>query len=119
MSFGDSTDDVVETASKPVEVLQNQPSIFYANLHSILLVSILLVNFNALVNDPVQTLVALAPVSAALQAIYCVVCLPSSGQSPTSHAHKPGQKRKALKSEQDIGARLIVSRITTLNLGIG
>jgi len=118
MSPSDSKRDVAAAPPEPVNILQNRPSIFYANLHPVLLLSTVLVNFNALVNDPVKTLVALAPVTTALQAIYCVVCLPSNGQSPPPPAHKPGQKRKPVKSEQDIGARLVVSLIAASKFAI-
>jgi len=93
--------------SKPIDILQSQTSQLYANVHPALLLSLLLLSFNALVSDPVNTLSALAPAVALLQAIYCVLCLPYTGQAPAP-AHKPGQKKKAVKPGQDIWARLVV-----------
>ena len=93
--------------SKPVDILQTQFSQVYANLHPILLLSLLLVSFRTLVADPVNTLLGLAPTLAILQAIYCILCLPSTGQAPPT-ALKPGQKKKAAKPVQDIWARLVV-----------
>ncbi|KAK4546827.1 hypothetical protein LTR36_001559 [Oleoguttula mirabilis] len=96
----------VPTPAKPVNLLQSQPSQFYANLHPILLLSLPLFSFKSLVNDPVNTLLGLTPALAILQAIYCVVCLPSTGQAPPA-PHKPGQKKKAGKPAQDIWAKVV------------
>ncbi len=98
----------VEPPAKPVEILQEQYSLIYANLHPVFLLSILLVNFRSLIQDPVVTLLGLAPTVTILQAIYCVLCLPSAGQVPFA-APKPGQKKKAAKPAQDIWAKIVVS----------
>lgn len=92
---------------KPVDILQNQPSILFANLHTVLLLSLVPISFRSLVNDPVNTLLGLAPTVAIVQAIYCIVCLPSTGQTPPP-AHKPGQKKKSGKPVQDIWAKVVV-----------
>lgn len=93
--------------AKPIDVQQTQLSLLYANLHPILLLSILLFSFRTLVEDPVNTLLGLAPTIATLQAVYCVLCLPLPGQTsvPTP---KPGQKKKAAKPAQDIWAKIVV-----------
>jgi len=96
--------------SKPINILSNQPSLFFANLHPVILLSLLLVNFRTLVQDPINTLLALAPVVAAIQAIYCVVCLPPAGQI-AAPPPKPGQKKKAAKPAQDIWAKVVVSML--------
>lgn len=93
--------------AKPIDILQTQLSQHYANLHPILLLSILLFSFRPLVSDPVNMLLALAPTVAMLQALYCVICLPSTGQTPAP-APKPGQKKKVSKPAQDIWARIVV-----------
>ncbi|KAK3722546.1 Glycosylphosphatidylinositol (GPI) anchor assembly protein [Vermiconidia calcicola] len=103
---------------KPVEILQNQASQFYANLHPVLLLSILLVSFRSLVQDPVSTLLGLAPTIAVVQAVYCVLCLPSTGQ-PAASPPKPGQKKKAAKPAQDLWAKAVpafLSLVLTLTL---
>lgn len=97
-----------QTIIKPVVVLQDQVSLLVRNLQPILLVSLLPVFFTRLVQDPASTLLALAPTVALVQAIYCVCCLPSTGQSVTPAVLKPGQKKKAAKPAQDLGARLVV-----------
>ena len=93
--------------SKPIDVLQTQSSLLYTNLHPVLLLSLLLFSFKTLVADPVNTLLGLVPTIAILQAIYCVLCLPSAGQTPPT-APKAGQKRKPAKPAQDIWARVVV-----------
>jgi GPI ethanolamine phosphate transferase 2/3 subunit F len=94
--------------SKPIDLLQSQPSLFFASLQPILLLGTILVSFRSLVADPVNTLLGLAPTVAIVQAIYCVVCLPSTAQTSQPAASKPGQKKKAQKSGQDVWAKLIV-----------
>lgn len=95
-----------ETIVKPVALLQDQASLLVRNLQPILLFSLLPVFFGRLVQDPSSTLLALAPTVALVQAVYCVCCLPSTGQTVTSL--KPGQKKKTGKPAQDLAARLVV-----------
>lgn len=97
-----------EIVIKPVALLQDQASLLVRNLQPILLLSLLPVFFTRLVQDPASILLALAPTVALVQAAYCVCCLPSTGQSVTPAALKPGQKKKAAKPAQDWGARLVV-----------
>ncbi|KAK3088990.1 Glycosylphosphatidylinositol (GPI) anchor assembly protein, partial [Teratosphaeriaceae sp. CCFEE 6253] len=94
----------VQAPSKPIDILQSQTAFAFANLQPILLLSTLLYSFTSLVADPVSTLLRLAAGTAVLQAIYCVLCLPSTGTAP-SPPPKPGQKRKALKPGQDVWAK--------------
>ena len=95
--------------SKPIDILQTQSSLFFANLHPILLISILLFSFKSLVADPVNTLLGLAPTIAIIQAVYCVVCLPSTGQTPASSAKAGGGKKKGPKgSQQDVWGKIVV-----------
>ncbi|KAF2774295.1 hypothetical protein EJ03DRAFT_346913 [Teratosphaeria nubilosa] len=101
---------------RPIDVLPNQIATLYANLHPVLLLSIVLVKFGLLVQDPVSTLAAIAPITGLLQAVYCVLCLPSTGHAPPP---KPGQKKKAAKTGQDIWARIVpafLSSVLTLTL---
>lgn len=93
--------------SKPIDILQSQAAQLYANLHPILLISVLLFSFKTLVEDPVSTLLGLAPTVTILQAIYCVLSLPSSGQTTTA-TPKPGQKKKSAKPTQDAWAKVVV-----------
>ncbi|KAI6904386.1 hypothetical protein KC318_g7705 [Hortaea werneckii] len=92
--------------SKPVDILSSQTSQLYSNLHPILLFSILAFSFKTLVHDPVNTLLGLAPTIAILQALYCVICLPSTGQTPPP-VRKPGEKKKPQKAGQDIWAKIV------------
>jgi phosphatidylinositol glycan class F len=98
---------VDETEIKPVTLLQSQMSLLVSNLQPILLGSLLPVFFGSLVRDPVNTLIALIPTVAIIQAVYCVFCLPSSGQ-PAPTKLKPGQKSQS-KQKADLGAKLVVT----------
>ncbi|CZT22782.1 related to GPI-anchor biosynthesis protein PIG-F [Ramularia collo-cygni] len=110
-----------ETIIKPVAILPDQISLLVRNLQPILLISLLPVFFNRLVQDPASTLLALAPTVALIQALYCICCLPSTGQSVSSSTTtKPGQKKKTTgKHTQDLAARLVpafLSFLLTLTL---
>ena len=93
--------------TKPIDIFQTQYSLIYANVHPVLLLSLLLFNFGALVQDPVSALTKSIVGTALLQAIYCVVCLPSTGQS-TAKSGSKGQKKKGAKASQDIWSKLVV-----------
>ncbi|KAF2725780.1 hypothetical protein K431DRAFT_317246 [Polychaeton citri CBS 116435] len=92
--------------SKPIDALPGQFSSVYGNLHPILLLSTAAVSFPTLVKDPVSTLLGLVPTTATFQVLYCILCLPSTGQAPPP-ALKPGQKKKSGKVTQDFGAKLV------------
>jgi GPI ethanolamine phosphate transferase 2/3 subunit F len=96
--------------SKPVELLSDQASLLYANLQPIFLISILLFSFKTLVQDPVNTLLGLAPTLVIIQVLYCILCLPISGKAPTA-ALKPGQKKKQPNTSQDIWSRIVVCKL--------
>lgn len=92
---------------KAIDLLPGQASQLFANLHPVLLLSSVIFSFRSLVGDPVSTLLRLAPTLLLLQAIYCIVCLPSSGQTAPTKP-RPGQKTKNVKPAQDTWARLVV-----------
>lgn len=71
-------------AGKVVEVLDTSTSRVYAHLHTLLLLAIVPVSWASLVAAPVSTLLHLAPTTLVLQALYCAVCLPQTGQPTTS-----------------------------------
>ena len=98
--------------AKPIDVLQNQYALLYANLHPILLLSVLFFSFRTLVEDPVNTLLGLAPTIAIIQAVYCVLSLPPKGQTAASNT-KPGQKKKPQKPAQDVWAKIVVREQAT------
>ena len=97
----------VQSQLKPTDILGGQYSFSYSNLQPVLLLGTLLFSFRSLVNDPVNTLLGLAPTVALVQLAYCVLCLPSSGQAPSTPL-KPGQKKKASKPAQDLGVKVVV-----------
>ncbi|KAK1071782.1 Glycosylphosphatidylinositol (GPI) anchor assembly protein [Friedmanniomyces endolithicus] len=99
--------DTAQRPGRPIDLLQTQPSFFFANLQPILLLGTVLLSFRSLVADPVNILLALASTTAIVQALYCVICLPSTGDTATPIT-KPGQKKKTPKTQrQDIWAKVI------------
>ena len=99
-------------AVKPIDILTTSTSQLYAHLHPVFLLSALFFAFGRLVQDPVNTLLALTPITAALQAVYCIGCLPSTGQTPTT---RPGQKKKkATKPQENIGNKIVVCPLLVL-----
>lgn len=100
-----------------VDVLATPASQLYANLHPVLLLSLLVFGFRSLVNDPVSTLLAFAPTLALLQAAYCVICLPNSNTPAAAVASRPGQKKKAAKPAQDLAGKLVVCILPLRTVG--
>ncbi|EME88294.1 uncharacterized protein MYCFIDRAFT_89581 [Pseudocercospora fijiensis CIRAD86] len=64
------------SAGKAIDVLPSQTSQLFANLHPILLLSLIPIAFRSLVSDPVNTLLGLAPTTLVVQAIYCILTRP-------------------------------------------
>lgn len=89
--------------NKPIEILPSPSSQLFSNLHPILLLGTLLFNFKTLVNDPVNTLLGLAPTIALLQAFYCILCLPPPGSQAKGSA-----KKKGAKASSDLAGRIVV-----------
>jgi hypothetical protein len=91
--------------AKPIEILHDDYSFLASNVHAAILLSGLVLSFNRLVQDPINTLVKLAPLVIIIQLAYCFLCLPSTGQAPPP----PKQKwKKQSKPTQDFGARAVV-----------
>ena len=105
-----------EPSFKAVNTLPSQASQLYANLHPVLLLSLIFLSFARLVNDPVKALLSLVPVTAVLQAMYCVVCLPPTGQTAPAAPNKPGQKKKAGKASQGVLGKVVVRSNICLQL---
>nr|OQO15664.1 hypothetical protein B0A51_15764 [Rachicladosporium sp. CCFEE 5018] len=99
--------------SKPVSILDNDIARLVSNTHPVLLLSIPLLSFPRVVEDPISALIGLASTTAVIQLLYCLVCLPSTGQAPPPPL-KPGQKRKSVKLAQDLGARLVPALLSLL-----
>jgi phosphatidylinositol glycan class F len=96
---------IVLPQAKPIEILHDDYSFLASNVHAAILLSGLVLSFNRLVQDPINTLVKLAPLVIIIQLAYCFLCLPSTGQAPPP----PKQKwKKQSKPTQDFGARAVV-----------
>ncbi|QIW95906.1 hypothetical protein AMS68_001424 [Peltaster fructicola] len=106
MAPSTASSSTTQSTRKPIDVLPDQLSLFAANVHPIVLISLLLFNFRSLVREPSSTLLGLAPTIAALQLAYCVLCLPMSGQAPPP-VSKSAQKKKAAKYTQDLGLKIV------------
>lgn len=109
MHEGVSMSSPAAKPGKPVELANDALAQLYANLHPALLSGLIVFNFPSLVRDPINTLLAQAPLVALLQAAYCIICLPSTGQTAPAGA-KAGPKKKSPKAAQDIWAKLVVRR---------
>ncbi|KAM0706902.1 hypothetical protein Q7P35_006232 [Cladosporium inversicolor] len=109
---------IVLPPAKPIEILHDDYSFLASNVHAAVLLSGLVLSFNSLVQDPIRTLVRLAPLVIIIQLVYCFLCLPSTGQAPPP----PKQKwKKQSKPTQDFGARAVpafLSLILTITLTV-
>jgi phosphatidylinositol glycan class F len=76
------------------QLLDTPVSNIYKHIHSPLVLGVFISQFRALVDAPVQTLLAGLPPVLVLQAIYCAICLP-----PVTHGNvsKNGKKKKPKK----------------------
>ena len=101
--------------SKQIALLPSDSAQLYTHIHPVLVLGSLFFLFPSLVDDPVGTLLwALVPLSA-LQATYCVICLPPSSGSSTPQAtpsRTPKRKRvQFAKTPISTGSKIIVSSL--------
>ncbi|KAK6597731.1 gpi-anchor biosynthesis protein (pig-f) [Botrytis cinerea] len=88
--------DTSKSKSFPTEFLSSDMARIITHIQPAILLSAYYFRFNALVADPVHTLLhSLLPV-ALLQVVYAVVCLPAAGSNMAKKL-KPGEKRKGLE----------------------
>lgn len=88
--------DISKSKSFPTEFLSSDMARIITHIQPAILLSAYYFRFNALVADPVHTLLhSLLPV-ALLQVVYAVVCLPAAGSNMAKKL-KPGEKRKGLE----------------------
>jgi phosphatidylinositol glycan class F len=80
----------------PVPIVDNTVSKSLALLRPGFLLSLLALNFDALVANPVSTLQLALPAVALIQAAYAVICLPVAGSQTAKVVKKsrPGEKKK-------------------------
>ncbi|KAI1081259.1 GPI biosynthesis protein family Pig-F-domain-containing protein [Whalleya microplaca] len=88
------------------------------HVHPLLLSSLFLARFNALVADPVLALSNSLPVVLAIQAAYTIVCLPAAGAQNIKPAKKtrPGEKKKP--GFEGAGPNIAVTTLVALVLSV-
>ncbi|KAI1462513.1 GPI biosynthesis protein family Pig-F-domain-containing protein [Annulohypoxylon moriforme] len=86
-----------ETPMQAVQTIASPLAQIVRHVYPVLLFSLFLLRFNALVADPVAAMSNSLPVVVAMQVVYAVTCLPPTGSQTTKPARKlrPGEKKKA------------------------
>lgn len=101
----------IQPTTTPIEPLNDDAARLYTHIHPVLVLGLFFLRFQALVEDPVGTLLtSLIPLSV-LQLCYVVVCLPTasgSGSQLQSKSPKPGQRRKPTQSKAGLGSKVVV-----------
>ena len=101
---------------EPTSLLPTSVARTYSHVYPVLVLTLFVGSFQALVRDPVATLSALLPPVAALQAAYCVLCLPphqtaglqqqsGNGSAGGGSARKKGARGGSLMSKIIVRAR--------------
>ncbi|KAI1107054.1 GPI biosynthesis protein family Pig-F-domain-containing protein [Jackrogersella minutella] len=112
-----------ETPTHGVRTIASLQAQVVRHAHPVLLISLFLVRFHALVADPVATMSSSIPIVVVVQAVYTITCLPPAGSQTTKPAKKlrPGEKKKS--GSDGMGPNiatalvaLILSSIATLAL---
>lgn len=102
------------STSLPIDILPTETARLYTHIHPFLVLGVYYLRFNALVADPVSTLLtSLLPLSI-LQISYAVTCLPAAkgGAKPPLPAKsaKQGQRKKvsAIRGDNGLTTKLVV-----------
>ncbi|KAI1808037.1 GPI biosynthesis protein family Pig-F-domain-containing protein [Daldinia bambusicola] len=109
--------DTRDAQTQPIQTLASAQAQVVRHLQPVLLVSLLLARFKALVADPVSALSSALPVVVAVQVTYAVVCLPAVGSGAAKPARKPrpGEKKKA-GGPESAGPNIAVTTLVALIL---
>lgn len=110
-----SSSDAPKT-TQPIRILATPQAQAVRHTHPVLLLSLFLVRFRALVADPVPTMSNSLPVLVAIQAAYAIACLPpagSHGSAKPTRKPRPGEKKKSSGSDAS-GPNITVVRYVTL-----
>lgn len=86
----------IETTTHAVPTLSSPVAQGGRHVHSVLLLSLFLLRFDALVSKPVATMWSSLPVVVAIQTAYVVLCLPAAGAPDVKASKKlrPGEKKR-------------------------
>jgi phosphatidylinositol glycan class F len=104
--------------SHPIESWDDGLSPIYTHLHPLLLLGFFYYEFPSLVEKPIDTLPQLAMGVAALQLLYLCICIPGSNQAQLPQRGKKKGKMMQQGGDTGFGAKLVVSRRTTLPLQV-
>lgn len=85
-----------ETPTQAVRTIASPLAQIVKHVYPVLLLSLFVLRFDALVADPVTAMSSSLPVVVAMQIGYVVTCLPPAGSQTTKPAKKlrPGEKKK-------------------------
>lgn len=104
----------LQSNALPIDILPTDAARFYTHIHPFLVLGVYYIRFNALVADPIPTLLtSLLPLSI-LQVTYVVTCLPAAKsslkQSAAFRSPKQAQRRKPATSkvEHSPSSRFVV-----------
>ncbi|OTA70319.1 hypothetical protein K449DRAFT_8834 [Hypoxylon sp. EC38] len=105
-----------ETPTQAIRIITSSQAQVVRHLHPVLLLSLFLLRFNALVADPVATMSSSIPIVVAIQAAYAITCLPAAGSQIAKPAKKlrPGEKKKA--GPESTGPNIAVTTLIALIL---
>ncbi|KAI0833187.1 GPI biosynthesis protein family Pig-F-domain-containing protein [Hypoxylon sp. FL0890] len=105
-----------EAPSQPVRIIASAQAQVVRHLHPVLLLSLFLLRFNALVADPVATMSSSLPIVVAIQGAYAITCLPAAGSQTAKppKKHRPGEKKKAVS--ESTGPNIAVTTLVALIL---
>ncbi|KAI2605795.1 GPI biosynthesis protein family Pig-F-domain-containing protein [Hypoxylon fragiforme] len=108
-----------DTQTQPIRTVASLQAQIFRHVHPVLLISFCLISFDALVADPVSTMLNSLPVVVAIQAAYAIVCLPAVGSQVAKPAKKlrPGEKRKP-GLEAHTGPNIAVTTLVALILSV-
>lgn len=100
----------------PLSILDTDTARLYSHIHPVVVISGYLVQFRAIVANPVSTLTALLFPLIILQILYAVLCLPPTGTSttpatPKAGASKGGRKKAAKKDDITLSQRIVVCTV--------
>ncbi|KAI0143940.1 GPI biosynthesis protein family Pig-F-domain-containing protein [Hypoxylon sp. NC0597] len=105
-----------ETPTHAIRIIASSQAQVVRHLHPVLLLSLFLLRFNALVADPVATMSSSIPIVVAIQAAYTITCLPAAGSQTAKPAKKlrPGEKKRA--GSESTGPNIAVTTLIALIL---
>ncbi|KAI1443435.1 GPI biosynthesis protein family Pig-F-domain-containing protein [Annulohypoxylon stygium] len=105
-----------ETPTQAVRTIASPLAQIVKHVYPVLLLSLFVLRFDALVADPVTAMSSSLPVVVAMQIGYVVTCLPPAGSQTTKPAKKlrPGEKKKP--GSDSAGPNIAVTIIVALIL---